>query len=111
MFAKKITLGGCIPRFYGIAWREFGNGDEVAVCMPVPLNLAAGLLRGAYHLIRHPAAMVRVNPRAAYAQGYEAGMRNGITEGQLQQAELEYRARIRDKRDKRDSREKSQVSP
>lgn len=40
------------PRFYGLAWRDYLRVQ--AVCMPIPLNIAARIVYLIYQWARHP---------------------------------------------------------
>ena len=69
-FVKTIEEGGMLPRFYGIAWWTFYQ--RRAVCMPVPFNMVARVLRDGWQYMLAP-SMVPMNPRDAYNAGYAAG--------------------------------------
>lgn len=56
-----------MPAFFGVAWHD--NMRNRSVCLPVPLNIIAGVARDAYYWLRFGWKAVPVNPRAAYAAG------------------------------------------
>lgn len=64
--------GGTMPALYGIAWWRTEWSKRTAVCLPVPLNLLARMLRDFWLYLRYQGG-VPVNPRAAFAEGYRAG--------------------------------------
>lgn len=64
---KKVSPGEMLPPFYGIAWREI-HVDRV-VCLPMPFNLLAGLVREVWLFAKHGGRWVPMNPRDAYEQG------------------------------------------
>lgn len=67
-FIQHLSPGECMPRGYGIAW--FPNWTrEVVVCMPVPFNVLARVLRDAWCYVATIGYEVPVNPRAAYMAG------------------------------------------
>lgn len=68
----RLNDGAELPACYGIAWRTNTWHEQTNVCMPVPLNLLARVLRDVWLYLRHPGS-VPVNPRAAFADGYRAG--------------------------------------
>ena len=70
MALKKIIVHGeRMPTGYGLTWYR-GYTDNVAVCMPVPLNVLARLARDLWLYLAYPGE-IAVNPRAAYQQGRE----------------------------------------
>ena len=71
MLIKRISQGDMIPRFYGVAWRDYYRNQ--AVCLPIGLNLIAALVRMVYHRIQYPGDIVVSDPHDAYHQGYKAG--------------------------------------
>lgn len=63
---RRIGRDQVIPRGYGIAWSLYlGNAY---VCMPVPLNLFAGVARYVWNALCYAAPLV-ADPREAYRQG------------------------------------------
>lgn len=70
-FVKVVAEGGLMPFGYGIAWPKTYR-DRECVCMPVPFNVLARVLRDAWIYMRFPGS-VAVNPRVAYLQGYAEG--------------------------------------
>jgi len=71
MLIKRIADGEMIPRFYGLAWRDYYRNK--AVCLPLGFNLIAGLVRSVYVSLMHGSKAVASNPRDAYHQGLAAG--------------------------------------
>lgn len=69
---KRIDQGGLLPRFYGVAWFDDWRTHS-AVCLPVPINVLARVLRDAWLYLAHPSQSVPFNPRAAYWQGRREG--------------------------------------
>ena len=74
LVVRSVAAGNLIPPGYGVAWVDWRTGD--AVVMPIPLNIAAAGVRRAWFWCRHPAALVK-DPRQAFLQGYQAGLRAG----------------------------------
>lgn len=66
-FSRVVREGEMLPPWYGVAWVDFRSGS--AVCMPVPCNLIAGLVRAAWAFLRIGHHPVYRSPRAAYLQG------------------------------------------
>jgi hypothetical protein len=66
-FVRRIKHGGLIPPLYGLAWNDW-NWDG-AVLMPVPFNMAAGMLRSAWVFLRCGWKSVPISARDAYWQG------------------------------------------
>jgi hypothetical protein len=71
MLIKRISEGEIIPRFYGLAWRDYYRNK--AVCLPLGLNLFVALIRSAYVSLMHGSKAVASNPRDAYRQGLADG--------------------------------------
>jgi hypothetical protein len=73
--AQEIAHGEKLPRGYGIAWQVFEPHRMLPrqVCMPVPLNVLARVLRDAWCYAATVSREVPANPRAAYREGYAAG--------------------------------------
>jgi len=69
---RRIDDGQMLPALYGVAWRTNDWQTRSTVCLPVPLNLLARVLRDFWLYLRYPGE-VPVNPRAAFAEGYRAG--------------------------------------
>jgi hypothetical protein len=67
MLMKRINSGTHIPAWFGVAWTE-AHADQ-SVCMPIPLNVLAHWLRGAWHWLRWGYMPVACSPREAFAQG------------------------------------------
>jgi hypothetical protein len=65
--AKRINPGALLPRFYGIAWRDYAT--DQAVCLPVPLNAIGAMLRSCWITLRSGWRAVQMNPRDAFLQG------------------------------------------
>lgn len=72
LLVRIVADGQLIPAGYGVAWIRWSTGD--AICLPVPLNIAAGAARRAWHWAKVPRALV-MDPRQAYDKGYRAGVR------------------------------------
>lgn len=80
MLVKRINEGERIPHMYGIAWRSYITRQ--AVCLPLGLNVVAGLVRDCYHGIAQgwkPSAYVTIKDAdkratAAYSEGFTAGV-------------------------------------
>jgi hypothetical protein len=68
---KLVEHGDEMPPWYGVAWYEFSR--DAAVCLPVPLNLVAGLLRSLWAFLRFGYRPTRLNARDAFMQGYWLG--------------------------------------
>lgn len=62
-----------IPAWYGVAWMQWDV--DVAVCLPIPLNLLAAAVRALAIWLRHGYRVVPLNAREAYAQGLRDGKR------------------------------------
>jgi len=71
-------MDGFVPPYYGVAWRS-EHVDQL-VCMLVPLNAIAGLLRGSYFYLRRFGARVSADPRVAYEEGVRSGKASKITD-------------------------------
>ena len=69
-----IDEGFIVPRAFGVAWIRWQT-DE-AVCMPIPLNIAAAGARRTWFWCRHPVMLVK-DPRQTFLQGSQAGLRAG----------------------------------
>lgn len=74
LLVRVVAEGTVLPAGYGVAWIRWSTGD--AICLPVPLNIAAGAARRAWHWAKVPRALV-MDPRQAYNKGYRAGVRAG----------------------------------
>ena len=68
-FFHKIGEGEIIPAWYGLAWREMSSYG--AMCMPIPFNIIAAMLRSIYIFLKYGYKPVPQNPRDAYHQGIE----------------------------------------
>ena len=77
---KHIADYEIIPNWYGVAWVDWMSNRRV--CMPVPLNMVAGLARACYVFICVGYLTVPANPRDAYMQGLREGKRKarGVNE-------------------------------
>lgn len=73
---KTIHRGELIPPFYGVAWSEYTS--DSAICLPVPLNLIAALLRSLWMLLKHGWQPVYLSSRDAFHQGLQAGLRTSV---------------------------------
>ena len=67
-FIQHLREGERMPIGYGIAWWDSWSHRR-AVCMPVPFNVLARVLRDAWTYMATVGYEVPVNPRAAYLQG------------------------------------------
>ncbi len=72
---RTVESGCYLPRGYGVAWLRWQTRH--AVCMPVPLNLIAGIARLAWAWIKSPHGIVD-SVEDAYAQGRADGYRQAI---------------------------------
>lgn len=79
LLVREVAEGTVLPAGYGVAWIRWSTGH--AICLPVPLNIAAGAARRAWHWAKAPRALV-MDPRQAYNEGYRAGMRAGAAQQQ-----------------------------
>lgn len=79
---KRVSEGEILPPFYGVAWVDWLSNS--AMCMPVPLNLVAQVLREVWFACKGGWQEVPRNPRAAYAQGFKDG-RASVPVGAQQQ--------------------------
>jgi hypothetical protein len=77
---KTARKGQCLPPWYGVVYIEWYRQERV--CMPVPLNLMARVVRSAWLFILHGSEEIRVNPRDAYHQGKQAGFKEGFDKGE-----------------------------
>lgn len=71
------------PWLYGFAWNKFADNSrrESIIAMPIPLNLIAKVVRGAWGRMRYPARWMWFGDEsAAYAAGRSDGMRGRITD-------------------------------
>jgi hypothetical protein len=66
---KRVNPGSLVPRFYGVAWRDYPSDQYV--CLPVPVHVVAAAGRAMWHGLRHAHVAVMGSPRAAFAQGRE----------------------------------------
>lgn len=76
---RKATPGYELPRGYGVAWVRWNTCE--AVCMPVPLNVLAGLLRAAWAWMKSPRGIIE-RGEDAYRQGRADGYREAIRDAQ-----------------------------
>ncbi|HEX8885956.1 MAG TPA: hypothetical protein VF797_15820 [Noviherbaspirillum sp.] len=67
---KRIGQGEMLPPFYGVAWVDFMS--RMTICLPVPLNVIAALLRTLWLFLKHGWRAIPVDPRAAYDAGMKA---------------------------------------
>lgn len=74
-FVVRVRNGELIPPFHGVAWVELIANQ--AVCLPVPFNVVAGLLRSMWLWLRGGWRPVPVDPRHAFREGYVIGYRHG----------------------------------
>jgi hypothetical protein len=65
-----------LPRFYGVAWRDYSR--DGVVCYPVPVNIVAGLLRGLWHWLKSAGTQTIID--AAYNHGYRDGYNKRVNE-------------------------------
>ena len=71
---QKIAYDGeMIPRFYGIAWREWNTYHRI--CYPIPFHLIIGFCRFIY--IRISIFTFPNDYLEAYRRGYRDGMKEG----------------------------------
>jgi|GEM_PF-6171247 hypothetical protein len=75
MIQRIVREGELMPRFYGIAWRNYFRRE--AVCFPVPLNVILAFARQAYLWIRLGHVEVSSDPRSAYEQGRREAQQSG----------------------------------
>jgi hypothetical protein len=75
---KTAREGECLPPWYGVVYIEWYRQERV--CLPVPLNLIARIVRAAWLFIMHGNEEVRLNPRDAYHQGRRDGLIDGFKE-------------------------------
>ncbi len=70
---KNVTELGIIPRFYGVAWRDFTFVGSV--CYPIPLNIIIRVLHGYWYKLKVPWFKCPQENReaGAYAKGREDG--------------------------------------
>lgn len=74
LLVRTVAQGHTIPAGYGVAWVRWQDGN--AVCMPVPLNIAAAAGRRAWAWVKFPRCLFR-DPRQAFLEGYQLGLRAG----------------------------------
>lgn len=74
LLVREVAEGAVLPAGFGVAWISWTSG--AAVCLPIPLNVAAGACRRTWHWAKVPHALV-MDPRQAYDKGYRAGIRAG----------------------------------
>jgi hypothetical protein len=74
LLVREVAEGAVLPAGYGVAWIRWSTGH--AICLLVPLNVAAGAARRAWHWAKVPRALV-MDPRQAYDKGYRAGVSAG----------------------------------
>ena len=70
---KEVEVGGLIPAWYGVAWVRFDV--EKAVCLPMPFNVLAAVVRALAIWMRYGYRPVAYFSRDAYAQGLRDGKR------------------------------------
>ena len=71
---KRLHAGQMLPPFYGIAWHEYHL--NVGVCLPIPFNLVAAMIRSIWFFLRFGYRSIEFSPRDAYAQGHRDGFRS-----------------------------------
>ena len=71
-FMQRLDPGERMPLCYGFAWFTDWSRTH-AVCMPVPFNVVARVLRDAWHYMASIGYEVPVSPRAAYLAGRRDG--------------------------------------
>lgn len=72
---ERVPENCVIPKWYGVAWYEWAGRHWV--CLPIPLNMAAALLRSAYVFFRGGFRAMPIDPRDAYLQGVRDGEKKG----------------------------------
>lgn len=78
---RRVSMGEMVPRFYGVAWIEYRSHN--AICLPVPLNLPAALLRRFWlFLCFSPVRSSFDSQGEAYAAGFRDGCLFGDRMGQ-----------------------------
>lgn len=78
---KYVSQGETLPRFYGVAWRDYARLQ--AVCYPIPLNWLVFILREIYFLIAYlPKAPREKFESRVFSAGFEEGRKIGRLEGQ-----------------------------
>ena len=70
-FIHIVGEGEMIPAWYGAAWRDLPTFNTI--CMPVPFNILAAIVRGTYYWLRFGYRCVPQSPRDAYHQGFKDG--------------------------------------
>ena len=103
-----IVRGEQIPRWYGVAWREFDR--DCVVVMPIPLNVLVGWARRFWHWLRwgfvresvldevmasafqlgrlKATKVDKAISDAAHDAGFQAGLTQGRTEGLTKAADF-----------------------
>ena len=79
ILVRVVAQGYLMPRGFGVAWIDWKTGN--AVCMPVPLNIAAAVGRRAWAWVKFPRCVFH-DPRQAFLQGYALGLRAGAGQQQ-----------------------------
>lgn len=74
---KRIPHGEILPKGYGIAYRE--NFDMLSICLPVPLNILAGLMHNAWIFLKYGWRDMPLDPRAAFHAGYQKGKQDALS--------------------------------
>lgn len=77
----RIKENEIIPRWYGVAWRDFWLGE--AVVLPIGIHWIAGVARHVWWEFRRGyrgEPSIEHDVREAYQRGYEQGRRDGIAD-------------------------------
>ena len=75
MLRKEVYHGEIIPKYYGIAWREFHR--DVAVAYPIPFNIAFSCIRDVYIWFMHGRnGWLDKKLDASYNIGYDKGYKS-----------------------------------
>ena len=73
---KQVSNGIAMPRYHGLAYRNYFNGSVLTVI--VPLNLVIALALYFWGLLRFGHLELTVDPRLAYRQGFLDGRKTKV---------------------------------
>lgn len=69
----EVSHGALVPHWYGLAWHSYER--DAGVFAPIPFNWIMALGRWSYYTIRFGSKQIVYDARAAYGQGYYAGLK------------------------------------
>jgi hypothetical protein len=108
IISKVITPGEMMPKYYGLAYRDFLR--DIAICYPFPFNYVVHIVRRYWIRVRYPRLrdkyaewarqLIDMEYEKGRTYGYKVGYEKGIKDGKEAIRELMHKEweRIKDER-------------